>query len=126
MKNLKSKEKYYKYLEKIGYKISFFKWFKSYYDKNNNMKIYVSKENRVWEMSNVKTVIGKHPPLGNLTYGNIEATAFVKVDEKKLTIEDLSTIMIQNNYTHLNLKTITSHFPKYKNNFYLGIRERRK
>lgn len=103
------KEKYYEYLEKIGYKISFVKWIKSYYDKNNNIKICVSKENRVWEMSNGKNITCKHPPVGDLIYRNIEATAFVKVDEKKLTIEDLSTIMKQNNYTHLHLQTITFH-----------------
>lgn len=35
-------------------------------------------------------------PLGNITYENIKATSFVK-------IEKLSTIINQNNYTHLHL-----------------------
>lgn len=44
-------------------------------------------------MNDGKSVISKHPPLRNINYVNIEVTAFVKVDPKKTTIEDLSTMI---------------------------------
>lgn len=43
--------------------------------------------------------------MGNIKYGNIEATSFVKTDNKN---EDIAIIMKQNNYTHLHLQTIAS------------------
>lgn len=44
-------------------------------------------------MNDGKSVISKHPLVESINYGNIEATTFIKVDPKKTTIEDLSTII---------------------------------
>lgn len=44
-------------------------------------------------MNDGKSVISKHLPVESINYDNIETTTFVKVDPKKTTIEDLSTII---------------------------------
>lgn len=68
-------------------------------------KISVNKETRTQDTIEGKTITSKHPPVGNIKYGNIEATSFVKTDNKN---EDIAIIMKQNNYTHLHLQTIAS------------------
>lgn len=60
-------------------------------------------------MINGKNIISKHPLVGDIKYRNIEATAFVKVDPKKVTTDDLSTVIKRNNYIHLHSQTIASH-----------------
>lgn len=64
-------------------------------------KILVNKETRTWDTIEGKTITSKHPPVGNIKYSNIEATSFVKTDNKN---EDIAIIMKQNNYTHLHLQ----------------------
>lgn len=68
-------------------------------------------------MINRKNIISKHPLVGDIKYGNIEATAFVKVDPKKVTMEDLSTVIKQNNYMHLHKQTIASHLSQIEEKF---------
>lgn len=61
-------------------------------------------------MADGETITNKYPPTKNINYGNIEATAFVKIDDtKKVTLEDLSIIIKQNNYSHIYLETLVSH-----------------
>lgn len=92
---LSFKEKYYQYLVSVGCNIPFVEWFQS----SGVVQIFVSKESRTWETSDGKTITNKHHPVGNITYGNIEAASFVKID-KKVVVEDLSMVVKQNNYTH--------------------------
>lgn len=68
-------------------------------------KISVNKETRTQDTIEGKTITSKHAPVGNIKYGNIEATSFVKIDNEN---EDIAIIMKQNNYTHLHLQTIAS------------------
>lgn len=72
-------------------------------------QICISKETQTWDTTDGKTVISKHPPIGNILYGNIEAISFVRVGQKKVTNEDIATVIKQNNYSHLHLQTIASH-----------------
>lgn len=52
-----------------------------------------NQKTRVWEMSDGKNITSKHPVVVNINYGNIEATAFVKVEPKNVPVKDIVTII---------------------------------
>lgn len=81
------------------------------------LKLVFSKKTRVQEISNGKSITSKHPRVDNITYDNIKTTSFVKVKTKKLSIEDLSSLIKQNNYTHLHLQILASHLSQMEENF---------
>lgn len=98
---MENKESYYDYLKCIGYEISFVQWYNLV-----KTKLNVSKENRTWDTINGKTITDKHPPLGGIKYGNIEATAYVPIDKKMN--EETTIVVKQNNYTYLHLQTLAT------------------
>lgn len=98
---------YYPYLKKNGIWNSICNMVSNAWDCSY---IQVSKETRTWETYDENFIISKYPPVGNINYGNIAATAFVKInDHKKVSLENIFVIIKQNNYTHLHLQFIVSH-----------------
>lgn len=74
----------------MRYEISFINQFK----KHQSFQIQVSRETRIWDMTDGKTITSKYLLVGNIIYGNIKATVFVKIDDsKKVTLEDFYLII---------------------------------
>lgn len=112
------KEKYYNYLKLLGVEIPFAKWL----TKIRNPKIQISNETRTWDTSDGKIITSKHPPIQNIKYGNIEATSYLKIDQK--INEDIAIIIKQNNYIHLHLQTFATHLSQLEDKWM--PREKRK
>lgn len=55
-------------------------------------------------------------------YGNIVAIFFVKLNLKKVTNEDIATMIKQNNYTHLYLHIIDSHLSKDEDKWQMNVK----